>query len=120
MSLEELLDHKCDIYHMVGEVGASSYGLPGEETFDYPETPDISNIDCHFSSKGTEGVSQTDPKNILMGTLTLTLPFGTNIRINDKVVNKSNNLEYTAAVPRNVRTHHVKVQLYRNFIQEAL
>lgn len=121
MSLENLLDHKCDIFHIVGETGASSYGLPGEETFEYPDTADIPNVDCHFSVKSVnEVVSQTDPKNIMMGSSMLTLPFGTDVRILDKIVDKSNDIEYTAGLPRNVRVHHIKVPIFRTNIQEAL
>ncbi len=121
MGVYELLDHECDIYHTVKTTAPSSYGLPGEDTFDYKGTPDIEAVPCHFSTKiNNEGVSQMDPKNILMSTVILTLPIGTDIRINDKVVDKRNGLEYTAAVPRGIRNHHIKVTLYRTSVQEAL
>lgn len=121
MSIENLLDHKCDIFHSIKNTATSSYGLPGEVTFEYPETPDIENIPCHFSVQtNNEGVSQTDPKNILISSPMLTLPIGTDIRINDKVIDKGSGLEYTAGVPRNIRNHHIKVQLYRTSVQEAL
>lgn len=121
MSIENLLDHECDIYHAAKTTASSTYGLPGEETFDYAANPDIVKVLCHFSLKTNgEGVSQMDPKNILMSTLMLTLPTGTDIRINDKVVDKRNGLEYTAAVPRVIRNHHIKVSLYMTSVQEAL
>ena len=121
MSIENLLDHECDIYHAIKNTAATSYGLPGEISFDYPEIPDIKNVPCHFSVKAIgEGINQTDPRNIMTSTPMLALPIGTDIRLNDKVVDKTTGIEYTASVPRNVRGHHMKVQLYRNGQQEAL
>ena len=40
MSLENLLDHTCDIYHIREEQQSPGYGLPVSPSFDYPEEPD--------------------------------------------------------------------------------
>ena len=50
----------------------------------------------------------------------LTLPIGTDVRINDKIVDCATRLEYTAEQPVNVRNHHIFVYIKRNTGQEAL
>ena len=42
MSLEALLDHKCDIYHIREEGKSPGYNLPASPHFSYLEEPDIS------------------------------------------------------------------------------
>ena len=39
----------------------------------------------------------------------LTLPLGTDVRLNDKIVDCDTGLEYTAEKPINVRNHHLFV-----------
>ena len=39
----------------------------------------------------------------------LTLPLGTDVRLNDKIVDCATGLEYTAEKPINVRDHHLFV-----------
>jgi hypothetical protein len=120
MSFERLLNHKCDIYHLIS-TDSSKYGLPSETEYSYPEAPDLIDVPCHFNIKnGSDSISQSEPQNNLYHTTTLILPFGTDIRINDKVIDKETGLEYTAEVPRNIRGHHIKVKVYRKTIQEAL
>ena len=50
----------------------------------------------------------------------LTLPIGTDVRLNDKIVDCDTGLEYTAEQPVNVRGHHLFVYLKRKNGQEAL
>ena len=117
-----LLDHKCDIYHLKKEEKAGKYGLPSSKKFSYCETPNLEDIPCHFNVKnmGSESMRQLEPQNTLAHRTSLVLPIGTDIRTNDKVVDKATGLEYTAEVPRNIRGHHIKVMVFRTVVQEAL
>lgn len=41
MSLENLLNHSCNIYHLQKGGDSPGYGLAASPTFSYPEEPDI-------------------------------------------------------------------------------
>ncbi len=121
MSFEKLLDHKCSIYHLEKSEESVGYGLPSSVSFSYPEKPDISEVPCHFGINSmSSSVKQGNPQNRLEEKLKLSLPAGTDIRINDKVVNCENGMEYTAELPRNIRNHHIIVYVKRVHEQEAL
>lgn len=122
MSIEKLLDHKCDIYHLSSNIEPGKYGLPSNQGFSYGEVPDIVDCPCHFSLKsgGSENVSQSEPQNRLSHKTALTLPIGIDVRFNDKIIDKETGLEYTAEQPKNIRGHHIKVMVYRTVIQEEI
>lgn len=121
MSLEALFDHTCDIYHVKKEGKSPGYGLVASPSFDYPEEPDIAGQTCHFGVKfRNAAITQTAPANLLEEKTKLTLPIGTDVRLNDKIVNCANGLEYTAEQPVNVRNHHLYVYIKRKNGQEAL
>lgn len=112
MSLEALLDHTCDIYHIVEGEKSPGYGLPASPSFSYPAEPDISGQSCHFGVRSQSvTVTQTTPANIMDAKIKLTLPTGTDIRLNDKIVDCATGLEYTAEQPRNIRGHHLFVYI---------
>lgn len=121
MSLEALLDHTCDIYHITKEGKSPGYGLAASPSFEYPEEPDIKGQGCHFGVKNSAvSVTQTSPANLMDAKKKLTLPIGTDVRLNDKIVDCTTGLEYTAEQPVNVRDHHLFVYLKRKNGQEAL
>lgn len=108
MSLEALLNHTCDIYHIQKEGKSPGYGLASSPSFEYPEEPDIKEQVCHFGIKSASvTITQTAPANLMDAKFKLTLPIGTDIRLNDKIVNCDTKLEYTAEQPVNVRNHHL-------------
>lgn len=112
MSLESLLDHTCDIYHVIEEGKSPGFSLPASPSFSYPKEPDISGVTCHFAVRSsTVTVTQTEPANLMDAKIKLTLPLGTDIRLNDKIVNCDTGIEYTAEQPRNVRNHHLFVYI---------
>lgn len=112
MSLEKLLDHYCDIYHIKEEQRSVGFGLPNSPCFYYDEEPDISKQSCHFGVHSQNiSVTQTAPVNIMEAKIKLTLPIGTDVRINDKIVDCMTGLEYTAEQPINVRNHHIFVYI---------
>ncbi len=121
MSLENLLDHKCDIYHLNKSKSTVGYGLSDSVSFKYKDIPDLKNVICHFGVESFDSsVEQKNPQNVLTERIKLTLPMGTDIRINDKIIDCSTGLEYTAEKPRNIRNHHIFVYIKRTKEQEAL
>ena len=65
-------------------------------------------------------ITQTEPANMMEAKIKLTLPLGTDVRLNDKIVDCASGLEYTAEQPINVRNHHLFVFLKRKEGQQAL
>lgn len=112
MSLDGLLDHICDIYHVIKGDKTPGYGLPDSPSFSYPDSPDISGLQCHFGVRSASAsVNQTNPANLMEARIKLTVPAGTDIRLNDKIVDCGTGLEYTAEHPRNIRGHHIFVYI---------
>ncbi len=112
MAIENLFDHMCDIYHMVESSRELGYGIE-DDGFDYPEKPDLKDVNCHFNVSYNESLQQTESANEYICTGKLQLPTGTDIRINDKIVDKGNGLVYTAEIPKNIRDHHMVVTIQR-------
>lgn len=121
MSLESLLNHTCDIYHIQKEGKSPGYQLAASPSFSYPEEPDITGQSCHFGVKSASvTITQTAPANLMDAKMKLTLPLGTDVRLNDKIVDCTTKLEYTAEQPVNIRDHHLIVFLKRKEGQKAL
>lgn len=114
MSLEAFFDHTCDIYHITNTPQSPGYGLPASPSFSYPAEADIKGLRCHFGVKSASvTVTQTEPANMMDAKIKLTLPAGTDIRLNDKIVWPETGYEYTAEQPRNIRGHHMFVYIKR-------
>lgn len=121
MAFEDFLDHKCDIYHIVKDKASPGYNLPSSASFSYNKAPDISGQTCHFGVRSMSvSVIQKEPQNVLEGKIKLTLPVGTDIRLNDKIVDCLTGLEYTSETPRNIRGHHMFVYIQRVERQKPL
>ena len=106
--ISDFFDHKCNIFHLQSAGKSPGFGLPSSPSFSYPSAPDVEEVSCHFAVKSASvTVTQTEPANLLEAKIKLTLPAGTDIRINDKIVWLDNGTEYTAELPRNVRGHHM-------------
>lgn len=121
MSLEALLNHTCDIYHIQKEGKSPGFGLASSPSFSYPTEPDIKAQPCHFGVKfHNVTITQTEPANMMDAKIKLTLPLGTDVRLNDKIVDCASGLEYTSEQPVNVRNHHLFVYIKREGDQKAL
>lgn len=121
MSIESFFDHRCDIYHLKENAANIGYNLPSSPAFEYPEEADEASVPCHFAVKSfSYTIQQTQPANEYDAKIKLTLPIGTDIRRNDKIVELSTGLEYTAEQPRNVRGHHLFVFVKRTDAQKPL
>lgn len=113
MGIEDFLDHTCSIYHLRSDGVDAGFGIalsPGKSYEENAET----GIACHFhvKSDGTKLV-QEDPYSAIEGIIKLSLPAGTDIRLNDKVEWEETGMCYRAGLPRNIRGHHITVVLYR-------
>lgn len=121
MSFEAMLNHKCDIYHIQKKDESPGYNLPSSPSFSYPDAPDITDMQCHFGvDGGIRNIIQSEPKANYEAKIKLTLPIGTDIRLNDKIIDKETNYEYTADIPIRVRDNHIHVIVTRKSAQEAL
>jgi Domain of unknown function (DUF3599). len=124
MALEDFFDHTCTLYHAKKGSSSLGYGITDDNHFSYPDMPAEKDqgIPCHFSVKsGTYQVAQEEPQNKYAARLKLSLPIGTDIRENDKVVSGVTGYAYVAEIPRNVRGHHIIVYVHRSgTVKEAL
>lgn len=121
MSFIGMLNHTCDIYHLIHNSESPGYGLPTETVYDYPKIADDACVPCHFSTQGGGfTVIQSEPQTVLEAKIKLVLPSGTDVRINDKIVDCASGYRYTAEVPRDIHGHHIAVMLHRSAQQEAI
>ena len=121
MAWTDFLNHTCDIYHVQEDSASPGYGLPSSPSFSYPDSPDIEGVACHFAVKSfSHSVLQTNPANEYDARIKLVLPWGTDIRVNDRIVEPTTGYMYTAEIPRKVRTHHVFVFVKRLETEKAL
>lgn len=113
MAINDLFNHRCSIYHLQEETTSPGFGLPGQTTYSYPDTPDLSGVPCHFNVGASTQMIQESPYNLYLYTGKLSLPTGTDVRINDKIVNEATGLEFTAQIPQDIRGHHIIVSIQR-------
>lgn len=112
MGYEDLLDHKCAIYHMKEETVSKGYGI-NAKTFVYDDAPDLTDIPCHFNVGDTGNIEQSEDANEYIVVGKLNLPCGTEVYVNDKIVDLGNGISYTAEIPKNIRNHHMIVNVQR-------
>lgn len=121
--IEDLFDHECKIFHVQTTSSSPGYGLPtgSDVKYGYGSTPDIAKVSCHFGVKNSNiTIVQGEPQNDMDARIKLTLPIGTDVRLNDKIVSLETGLEYTAEQPRNIRDHHIIVYIKRMEKQKPL
>ena len=115
------IENFCNIFHLRSEGKSPGFGLPAAPEFKYDADPDLAGVACHFHVKGfSPSFKEQSPHTDMDGSEKLSLPAGTDVRINDKIVDLTTGVEYTAGVPRNIRDHHIAVQLHRTTAQRAL
>lgn len=113
MSIEAFFDHQCSIYHLKEESPKIGYGITVDPIKCYDSNPAIT-TKCHFHVKNDGNkIVQNEPFTAIEGTIKLSLPSGTDIRLNDKVVWNDTGIPYRAGIPRHIRGHHVSVTLQR-------
>ncbi|MGX5627337.1 DUF3599 family protein [Bacillus cereus] len=117
MSLQEMMVHECDIYHLQKETKPGKYGQPGEEVYSYSDTPDIAGQSCYFAENvaiARPNAIQSAPNQLNeQHTRVLFMP-GTDIKHNDKVIKKNTNVVYyirnpfPVVNPRTEEVTHIK------------
>ena len=121
MAFEDYLNDLCDIYHAREDDESPGYGLAEQPSFSYPKEPDEPSVACHFAVKSeSTSISQTAPANIKESRIKLALPTGTDVRLNDKIVDKKNGYEYIAEIPHDVHGHHLFVYVVAKGTQRYL
>jgi len=119
--ITDFFDHTCNIFHLQTSSASPGYALPASPSHSYPTVPDEEGVSCHFGVKAaTVTVTQTEPANMLDAKIKLTLPVGTDVRLNDRIVWNDTGLVFTAEVPRNIRGHHKFVYVKRVDAQRPL
>lgn len=112
MAFGELLDHKCAIFHVKTETKGMGYGIK-TDSFVYPDEPDLPLVPCHFNVQDTGTLEQTEDANEYIVVGKLNLPCGTDVQVNDKIIDLDSGIAYYAEIPRNIRNHHMIVQIQR-------
>lgn len=123
MSIKDLFDHTCDIYNLQKGENSPGYNLPSSPSHTYPAEANEKGVNCHFTVRTGNNTSmvQNEPQNELAARIKLNLPVGTEIRLNDKVVDCDTGLEYTVVTPpRNIRGNHIFVYVERTREQKPL
>ncbi len=118
----EGLTDRCDIYHVKEDSVPRGYGLKDRVVFVYPDEPAAANVKCHFNIGGSKlAIVQGEPMANYEALIQLDLPPGTDIKVNDKIVDKLTGCEYTAEMPRRLPDdHHIIVMVKRREEQEPL
>ena len=119
--IEDFFNHKCDIYHINEAEKSPGYGLAGSPSFSYGAEPDVTEQQCHFCVKSQAvSITQHEPMTLMDARIKLVLPAGTDVRLNDKIVNCDTKHEYIAELPNNIRDHHIFVYVKKVERQKAL
>lgn len=115
MALINMLDGLCDVYHINRQSRPAGYGVGDTPAFSYGDDPDISGLPCHFGT-GTycsHVVKAGEPRTMYVVRIKMTISAQADIRLNDRIINRADGLEYTAEVPVLIRGRHKYVYLYR-------
>lgn len=116
MAFEDFFNHTCTLYHIKKDSCDMGYGITSDDKFTYPDTPEEKDTDipCHFHVKsGQYQIVQEEPLNKYGARVKLSLPLGTDIRVNDKIVSGVTGFEYIAELPRQIQNHHIIVYANR-------
>lgn len=112
---DDFLNHRCNIYHLVDDPVNVGYGIRTADTRTDGEEV-LEDIPCHFSVRQNDQlkVVQNEPYSSIDGDIKLTLPIGTDIRLNDTVEDCETLLRYRAGIPRKIHgNHHIIVTIRR-------
>lgn len=112
---EEFLDHKCNIYHLEEETVNVGFGINVADIKKSGNVPDEKDVCCHFHVKSNGlRVVQKEPYSSLDGEVKLSLPPGTDIRMNDIVEDCRDGVKYRAGKPKVIHGgHHIIVEIFR-------
>lgn len=103
MSLDSLLVHKCDIFHITTTSQGTSFGVPQKAKYGYPTEADLKDVPCYVKEIN-QTISQGQPNNSIIQVIRITFSINTDIRLNDKILYNGSN--YILQVPTNIRDSH--------------
>lgn len=112
---EDFFNHTCNIYHLEDESTDIGYGIRATDVKKPQKKADEKEVRCHFyiRSNGVK-IVQKEPYSSADGEMKLSLPVGTNIKMNDTVEDCRDGLMYRAGKPMEVHGgHHIIVMLSR-------
>lgn len=112
---EDFLNHKCDIFHLVEVEKTAGYGVRTGKRMEVEDTPSLTEVRCHFhiTQSNFLRIEQGEPYSRLSGETKLTLPIGTDIRMNDIVRDCDTGMRYRADLPNKIQDHHISVVIRR-------
>ncbi|WP_242255032.1 DUF3599 family protein [Bacillus cereus group sp. BfR-BA-01379] len=105
MSLQGMMVHECDIYHLQKETKPGKFGQPGEEVYLYKDTPDIAEQSCYFI-EGTTASIQSVPNQLNSQEIRVLFMPDADVKHNDKVIKKDTNVTYYVRNPFPVKNPH--------------
>ncbi|AZF89424.1 XkdH [Clostridium phage A2] len=108
-SYNKLLNHRCNIYHLLEDPEDPGYGLAHTPSFSYPDEPDMTEVPCHFKSGTLEKLEYKEPRFKITQEYSVDFAIGTDVRQNDKIVDLETGITYIAKAPRDIRGLKIKV-----------
>lgn len=110
MSYDKLLSDRASIYHLDKTSSGGGFGLPSEDAFSYPSTPDSVNVPCYLV-RGRGTLIQTDSMRVSSSDDLAHFKITADLLEGDKVVIDGS--VYIAGKPYKVKQHHIECPLRR-------
>lgn len=113
---DDFMNHKCNIYHLEDNAVNIGYGIKAESVRKPQPEAALKEVPCHFHIRMNNYLQlvQKEPYSRVDGKIKLSLPPGTDIRMNDTVEDCRDGLKYRAGKPQEVYGgHHIVVVLTR-------
>lgn len=110
MSVQGMLFHRCDIYHIQDDGRQVKYGVPLPPSKKYGDMPDLKDVPCYWE-ENSQSISQGTPNNRITQNFSVIFPIDADIRVNDQAV--FNGETFVFRLPVNVMGHHWEVTAVR-------
>lgn len=115
MSYQNLLIHRCDVYHLKEkDSSGEGYGVPAddmEKEYYYNESPDLINVPCYFTEKN-QSIVQNEPNQTIVQSMLVHFLPSIDIGMNTKVVWEGS--AFRLQKPRKIKNHHIEVIAVRD------
>lgn len=108
--IENLMNHRCNIFHVIKSSSGGGFGLPSQDVYSYRDTPDISSQSCHFKLNRLI-VNGTGPAKSFSNNSHVDFPTGTDVRMNDKILDLETGIIYYANPPKSIRGNRIRCDL---------
>lgn len=117
MAFEDFLKDKCSIYRLSKQEKDKGFGQK-EEIYEYSDVATYDDVSCHFlTNSKSVNTAQQEPNSKMFINGFVTLLQGQDVKINDKIINKENGVEYTVKFINSINGHHKKVEIFRKDLQ---